>query len=328
MTGRSIPEVLDGYQVYGELGEGYTGQVFLGHDPLLDRHVAIKFLRRDKNSPYQDQQFVKEARAIARVQHRNIAAIYRAGRLDEMRYLVLEYISGGPLSAIKAPLALEQALSLSLGVVRGLVACHRRGVVHGDVKPSNILLTRHGVPKLIDFGLSVYRGSCFSTMTHSLKVGSLCIPPRTSRRFPPVLAEGLGDSSKDMTSEIDVTADIDATGTERGPRLIEGTPDYMAPEIWKGFSATPQSDCYAVGAVLYKLIEGCVPFEDVMANDLATAVQCIDAPRATKAPPEVADVIARSLARQPEERWSSAEALYVALEQASAVEMLLKKSMH
>jgi len=146
------PPRFDEYALVGPLGRGSAGQVFVAHDTLLDRHVAVKFI------PARDAallaRFRVEARAAARIQHPNVASLYRVGQLDGHAYLVWELVRGKSLDQLPRPMPAAQVLPLAIDVARGLAAAHRRGVLHRDIKPGNIVVADSGEAKLVDFGLA------------------------------------------------------------------------------------------------------------------------------------------------------------------------------
>src|SRR5689334_10892998 len=150
--GWSPPEELDEYRLVRMLGRGAMGQVYLAHDSLLDRPVALKFVRAD--NPETRARFFEEARAIARLQHPNVVAIYRVAEVARHPYLVSEYVRGRTLDQLDRPVPWRQVLDLALDLTRGLAAAHRCGVLHRDVKPANTILTDEGRAKLLDFGLA------------------------------------------------------------------------------------------------------------------------------------------------------------------------------
>jgi eukaryotic-like serine/threonine-protein kinase len=258
------PEEFDDYVIIRKLGQGATGQVYLAEDSVLARPIAIKFIGVDPD-PAARQRFLMEARAAARIQHPNVVSIYRVGELGDQPYIVSELVRGTPLSDVQRPMAWTKALALAIDLGRGLAAAHRRGVVHCDIKPSNIMLTEEGVAKLVDFGLAQ------------------------------VLREGAEDAWQPMS----------------------GTPDYMAPEVWSGRSPTRRSDVYSLGAVLYEMISGAPPFASVSVADLGEATVTRDAPL-LETEPRVAALVARCLARDPEQRFPSGEELREALERLNA----------
>src|ERR1043165_4606458 len=148
------PPELDGFRVVRQLGRGGMGTVYLGHDDMLDRPVALKFLATtDPRVPARDR-FMVEARAIARLQHPNVVGIYRVGEVLGRPYLAYELITGQSLDVVRKPPPWSRALELVLGVARGLAAAHRRDVLHRDIKPANVMLANGGEIKLLDFGLA------------------------------------------------------------------------------------------------------------------------------------------------------------------------------
>jgi len=247
-----------------QLGRGATGQVYLAEDAVLARPIAIKFIGVDPD-PAARQRFLMEARAAARIQHPNVVSIYRVGELGDRPYIVSELVRGTALSEVPRPMAWGKALALGIDLARGLAAAHRRGVVHCDIKPGNVMVTEEGVAKLVDFGLAQ------------------------------ILREGVADTWRPMS----------------------GTPDYMAPEVWGGSPPTRRSDVYSVGAVLFELIHGTPPFRSVDVAELARAVAERDAP-ALDTEPRLAALVARCLARDPEQRFASGEELREAFERLGA----------
>ena len=144
------------YELGEELGSGAVGHVVAAHDQMLGRDVAVKLL-----SPAADavtrQRFVREARAAARLHHPNAVAVYDTGEADGQPYLVMELVRGRTLADVLAqdgPLDVEEAVAITVGVLDGLAAAHRAGMVHRDVKPGNVLLPDEGGVKLSDFGIA------------------------------------------------------------------------------------------------------------------------------------------------------------------------------
>src|SRR6478609_9230048 len=125
------PPQFDEYRLIRPLGRGTMGLVWLGHDQILDRAVAIKFMAREPNAAARERFFV-EARAIARLSHPNVIAIHRVGEVQRRPYLVSELLHGQALSELPKPLPPEAVLDIGLALTRGLAAAHRRGVLHRD----------------------------------------------------------------------------------------------------------------------------------------------------------------------------------------------------
>jgi len=148
------PKAFDEYRLLWPLGRGGMGAVYLGHDMLLDRAVAVKFISAINPNAVSREQFLTEARAAARLQHPNVVTVYRVGEIEGRPYIIQEYLRGQSLERMKKPLPWPQVLELAIGLSRGLAAAHRRGVLHRDLKPGNVMLPTEGVVKLLDFGLA------------------------------------------------------------------------------------------------------------------------------------------------------------------------------
>ena len=154
MTAWYPPHEFEEYRLVRPLGAGGMGQVFLAHDLVLDRLVAIKFIGSLEPDAAARGRFLTEARAAARLAHPNVASVYRVGEIAGKPFIVSEYLRGKSLAALARPLPWRRVLELGVELARGLGAAHREGVVHRDIKPSNAVLTEHGTVKLVDFGLA------------------------------------------------------------------------------------------------------------------------------------------------------------------------------
>jgi serine/threonine protein kinase/WD40 repeat protein len=146
------------FEIEKELGQGAMGQVYLAHDPILDRHVALKTvapaLLTSKDTL---ARFQREARAAARLQHPNIVTIFEVGEVEGTHYIAMEFVEGIELAEAMSPLdrlTVEQRVRLVVDICRGLDFAHKMGVIHRDVKPANIRVTPEGVVKILDFGIA------------------------------------------------------------------------------------------------------------------------------------------------------------------------------
>jgi serine/threonine-protein kinase len=153
-----LGSTLGRFEITGVLGEGAMGTVYLAHDPQIERPVAIKTLRLDTGGEQGQEianRFQKEAKLAGRLQHPNIVTIYEAGRDQGMDFIAMEYIDGESLSRMlsRSDFSLPRRLEVVRQVVLALEHAHERGVLHRDIKPGNILITRDGRVKVADFGI-------------------------------------------------------------------------------------------------------------------------------------------------------------------------------
>jgi hypothetical protein len=146
------------FEIEDELGHGAMGHVYRALDPVLDRHVALKTISPALLSSEEAlKRFQREAKSAARLQHPHIVTIYEVGQVQGTHYIAMEYVEGMELGEALTPpdrLSLEQKVRMAVDVCRGLEFAHRMGVIHRDVKPANIRLTRDGTVKILDFGIA------------------------------------------------------------------------------------------------------------------------------------------------------------------------------
>ena len=260
------------------------GEVYRALDTRLQRIVAVKILPADLSSnPEAKQRFEREARAISSLNHPHICTLYDVGHQDGTDYLVMEFLEGETLAERlrKGPLPLQQVLKCGAEIGEGLERAHRTGVVHRDLKPGNIMLTKSGA-KLMDFGLA-----------------KQAISPPSS---------GL---SMTLTSPVDASP-LTTKGT------IVGTFQYMSPEQIEGKEADFRSDIFAFGAILYEMVTGKRAFEgkttaSMIAAILASEPQPIAAIQ-PMLPPALEHVIKICLAKDPDDRFQTVHDLKMQLE--------------
>jgi len=266
------------YEIQSPLGAGGMGEVYRARDTRLDRTVAIKILPSHlSENPEARQRFEREARTISSLNHPNICTLHDVGHQDGAGYLVMEYLEGETLAERlrKGPLPIAQVVKYGIEVCEGLDKAHRSGVVHRDLKPGNIMLTKTGA-KLMDFGLakafvpSASASSSHLTATLSTPIGS-----------HPLTAQG----------------------------TVMGTFQYMAPEQIEGREADARSDIFALGAVLYEMATAKRAFEGkTVASAMAAVLERAPAPISSLQPmaPAVLDhVVQECLAKDPEARWQN-----------------------
>ncbi len=177
------------YELRSQIARGGTAQVYLAHDLLLDRPVALKVLFPELSADHAFvERFRREAQAAANLSHPNIVPVFDWGESDRTHFIVMEYVDGEPLSAIirtQAPLPPIQAASIAADIAKALSYAHRHGVVHRDVKPGNVLITSDGVVKVTDFGIARAMGADNQVTQTGLVMG-------TATYFSPEQAQGFG----------------------------------------------------------------------------------------------------------------------------------------
>jgi serine/threonine protein kinase/formylglycine-generating enzyme required for sulfatase activity len=317
------PQDLDEYRILRPLGRGGMGQVFLAQDTLLDRAVAIKFIASPAPDRVARERFLVEARAIARLQHPNVVAVYRAGEIAGRPYLVSEFVRGRSLDRIPVPVSWREALRFGLGLARGLAVAHRRGVLHRDIKPANAIVADDGDVKLLDFGLAKLIDALPSPNAESRESVPVSLPEPMEGR------DTLRNEASDHTWSFAGDAPQPSARAEQAsPSLTRvgafmGTPLYMAPEVWRGEPASARSDIYSLGVLLHYLCTGRTPHRADNLPELMEQVCTRDVPSLasimTGADPGFAAVIDRCLRRIPSERFSSADELRDALEKLAPV---------
>jgi len=331
------------YRLLRRLGQGGMGCVYLAHDTLLDRPVALKFLTGLSRIPAARQRFLIEARAIARLQHPNVVSLYRIGEICGHPFLVSEYVRGQSLDRLPRPLPAAQVVGIGIELARGLAAAHRRGVLHRDLKPANALLATDGTVKLLDFGLAKLMVPLQKPgmSMHELEPVPADAPELHHTPAPQALAATLPPSAPVGSSlELGTTRHSNAAdptlplipplpGAPARPSVgnstpeltqvgaVMGTPLYMAPEMWRGEPATPQVDVYSLGALLYELGSGRPPHSEKTVDALRQGVLNPAAPLSSVVAdfdPQLGAVIDRCLSREPAARYASAEELCQALQ--------------
>ena len=272
------------YTIEALIGHGGMGHVYRAEDARLGRRVAIKVISERFVSAEAGARLLREARAAAALDHPNAVAVFDVGEHEGVPYIVMELVDGRTLREAmgdaRAPLSARVAWLADAG--RALAAAHRKGLVHRDVKPENVMLRNDGVVKVLDFGIA----------------------RRENVAVDPVAAT--------QTSAL-------PTLTLEGVKV--GTPLYMAPEQIRGDPLDGRADQFSWGVVAYEILAGRLPWRGTdalaaMASVLTDpigreALDAADVPRA------IQDVVLRTLSRQPENRFESMDDAVRALEAAA-----------
>lgn len=273
---------LGSYEILAPIGAGGMGEVYRAHDPQLARDVAIKVLPQDfSTGEEQLARFTNEARLASSLNHPNIVTIYSMGWQNQRCYIAMELIEGRTLQEMmeEGPIPVEQALDIAVQVADGLAKAHEAGIIHRDLKPKNVMVTKDGHAKILDFGLSKLTRSTVDSET-----------PTASALDSPNPPGGLTQ-----------------------PGTILGTVEYMSPEQAAGRSVDYRSDQFSMGSMLYAILTGSQPFHGESA--VQTLNQIIEGePRPLDrlnpgVPPAFQAVIRRCLMKNPRDRYKSTQDL-------------------
>jgi serine/threonine protein kinase/WD40 repeat protein len=278
---------LGAYEIVGLLGAGGMGEVYRARDPRLGRDVAVKILPASfSENPERERRFEQEARATATLNHPNILAVYDVGRQDGCPYIVSELLEGESLrDKLRAgKLPVRRAIDYALQIIRGLAAAHEHGILHRDLKPDNIFITKDGRAKILDFGLA-----------------KLVLP--------------------DMDVTGGVTAATRDSGTGAG--MLLGTVGYMSPEQVRGGAIDARSDLFSFGVVLYEMVSGQRAFKGATTADTISAILTQEPPELVTVnkdvPPLLDRIVRHCLEKEPAARFQSASDVGFDLESLSTL---------
>ncbi|MCI0713706.1 MAG: serine/threonine protein kinase, partial [Chloroflexi bacterium] len=255
-----------GYELKGKLGSGGMGTVYQAYQIAMKREVAIKILPEElADNPNYFVRFNREAETLTQLEHPHIVPVYDYGTVGRTSYIVMRMLTGGTLNQrllTGKPMLLADTRQIIQQVTSALDYAHRKGIVHRDIKASNVMLDEQGNAYLTDFGIAKL---------------------------------------------LDSTTGFTATG------MMLGTPAYMAPEQWKGSDSSAQTDIYALGVLLYAMLTGQMPFEAPTPYALMDKHLNASPKPPTDYQPTLPNginrVIEKALAKDPQQRYSSAGAL-------------------
>jgi eukaryotic-like serine/threonine-protein kinase len=259
------------YRIIERLGAGGMGEVYLAEDPRLGRRVALKRLSDPALSlPEARARLLREAAMAATLNHPNIAAVYDVLESGGEPFLVMEYVPGETLAALlkRGPVPVDRVVQIGLQLCDALGEAHAHGVVHRDLKPTNVRVTPEGRAKILDFGLA-----------------------------RPVAGVTLNGGHAALAQSLAVAE-----------RQLVGTPAYVAPEVLLGRSAGPRADIYSLGVTLFELATGKVPFPGHSFIGVALAILTEPPPPvAEMLPGGLGEIVARAMARETAQRYQRAQ---------------------
>jgi eukaryotic-like serine/threonine-protein kinase len=270
MTGKTIGP----YHVLSQLGKGGMGEVYLAEDTRLGRKVALKFLSQELvGDNWAKRQLIKEAQAVAMLDHPNICSVYDFEESGEHNFIVMQFIEGETLADLihKQQINPDRVLELTRQIVAALAEAHAHGIIHRDVKPRNIMVTPDGQAKVLDFGLA---------KTIKQKDGY--------------------ELAEKSTSHL----------TRNG--IFAGTVSYMSPEQLRGERLDFRSDIFSLGTVLYELIQGQNPFLRASEAETISAILTSE-PLPIKHSNGLERVVRQCLGKDRGKRYQSASELLIEL---------------
>lgn len=284
------------FTILDEIGRGGMGLVYSAYDEQLDRKVAIKVPLNESSNHEARRRFLREGQAMARITHPNVVSVHEVGDSDGQPFLAMELIRGQNLYRwVRTQPSWRELIEAFVQVGQGLIAAHQAGLVHSDLKPSNIMRSDDGVVKILDFGIAramddVRADSCDGRDTSDEASASTSASASVSA----------------SASALPLTAPCTRTG------VLMGTPAYMAPEQLCGRSTDARSDQFSFCIVLYEALYGERPFHggsiDVLMREIRSS-SIEPGPRGSKVPRSVRKAVLRGLAHDPAERWPSMEEL-------------------
>jgi tetratricopeptide (TPR) repeat protein/tRNA A-37 threonylcarbamoyl transferase component Bud32 len=284
MIGKNISR----YKILGQVGEGGMGVVYVAEDTVLGRRVAVKIPHAGRDESHYRARFLREARAVSKLRHPNIAAVHDFGETEDGQpFIVMELVSGQTLGELLSGpgISVARAVEVARQVAEALGEAHRLKVVHRDVKPSNVVIDEAGAVKVLDFGLA--------------------------KQLHEEAPNGDGDAEAQTLLTARTRSDV-----------VIGTPLYLSPEQARGAKVDGRSDLFALGALLYECLTGRPAFSGANVIEIGAQVLHFDPPPPSRlnprVPAELDRVTLKALSKRPEDRFQSAAEMAAELARAGA----------
>ena len=280
LTGQSILH----YNIRERLGAGGTGEVYVADDTRLGRQVALKFLNADRRRDMDSRaRLLREARAASLLRSPHIAVTYEFVEHGDQLFIAMEYVEGEVLSdrIARGPVPISEAVDIAAQVADALDEAHGRNIIHRDIKSSNLIQTRRGLVKVLDFGLA-----------------RIDAPQSTEKALR-------------STSELLVTS----------PGMVLGTIAYMAPEQLRADVVDHRADLFALGVVLYELLTARLPFRGATLADTFDRIFHAEPESVSRfipdVPVELERILRKALQKSAADRYQSARELHIDLRQVA-----------
>ncbi|MGZ8842247.1 MAG: protein kinase domain-containing protein [Pyrinomonadaceae bacterium] len=272
------------YEIRSKLGEGGMGEVYLARDTQLGRDIALKILTAEVARDQQRlHRFLQEARAASSLAHPNVAHIYEIGEVDGAHFIAMEFVEGESLDRKIGgrPVPIAELLEIAIQIADALDEAHAKGIIHRDIKSSNVVMTARGRAKVLDFGLAK-------------------------------LSTPAGVTDQTSNSEL-------ATRVKTSPGIVMGTVNYMSPEQALGREVDHRSDIFSFGVVLYEMATGRLPFAGNTVTETIDHITHAQPEAIARmnydAPPELELIVKKALRKDRDERYQTIHDVLVDLKE-------------